>query len=41
VVIPGKDGVYVLQLNSDGLESQTDIVAPATDIVNQQTTITS
>ena len=40
VVIPGKDGVYVLQLNSDGLESQTDIVAPATDIVNQQTTIT-
>ena len=40
VVVAGKDGVYVLQLNSDGLENQTDIVGPATDIIDRQTTVT-
>jgi Probable lipoprotein LpqN len=40
VVIPGSDGIYVLQLNADGLEDQSDIVSSATDIIDQQTTIT-
>ena len=40
VVIPGSDGVYVLQLNADGLENQAKIVADATTIVDEQTTIT-
>ena len=40
VVIPGDDSIYVLQLNADGLESQVDIVGPATDVIDDQTTIT-
>ena len=40
VVIPGPDGVYVLQLNADALESQADIVGPATLAIDEQTTIT-
>jgi hypothetical protein len=40
VVIPGSDGIFVLQLNADGLEDQIDIVSSATDIIDQQTTIT-
>ena len=40
VVIPGRDGVYVLQLNADGLEDQGDIVGAATDVIDSQTTIT-
>ena len=40
VVIPGQDGLYVLQLNADGLESQTDIVSTATDVIDAETTIT-
>ncbi|WP_283612913.1 LpqN/LpqT family lipoprotein [Mycolicibacterium poriferae] len=39
-VIPGADGLYVLQLNADGLESQLDIIGPATDIIDDQTVIT-
>jgi hypothetical protein len=40
VVIPGQDGVYVLQINADGLESQLDIISAATDAVDSGTTIT-
>jgi hypothetical protein len=40
VVIPGGDGLYVLQLNADGLQDQIDIVTAATDVIDQQTTIT-
>lgn len=40
VVIPGQDGVYVLQINADGLESQIDIISAATDAVDSGTTIT-
>lgn len=40
VVIPGSDGLYVLQLNADGLEEQTDIVSAATDVIDNETTIT-
>lgn len=39
VVIPGGDGLYVLQLNADGLESQTDIVGEATTYIDSDTTI--
>jgi Probable lipoprotein LpqN len=39
VVIPGKDGVYVLQLNADGLQDQLGTVSPATTTVDDQTTI--
>lgn len=40
VVIPGSDGLYVLQLNADGLEDQMDIVGAATDAIDSGTTIT-
>jgi hypothetical protein len=40
VVIPGSDGVYVLQLNADGLQKQGDIVSAADDVIDAQTTIT-
>ncbi|MCV7356248.1 envelope biogenesis lipoprotein LpqN [Mycolicibacterium fluoranthenivorans] len=40
VVIPGSDGLYVLQLNADGLEDQVDIVGAATDAIDSGTTIT-
>jgi hypothetical protein len=40
VVIPGSDGLYVLQLNADGLEDQGEIVGAATDVIDDQTEIT-
>ena len=40
VVIPWSDGIYVLQLNADGLESQMDVVGAATNIIDDQTVIT-
>ena len=40
VVIPGSDGLYVLQLNADGLEDQQEIIGAATDVIDSQTTIT-
>ncbi len=39
VVIPGADGLYVLQLNADGLETQSDIITAATDVIDSQTSI--
>jgi hypothetical protein len=40
VVIPGTDGLYVLQLNADGLEDQGDVVGAATTAIDDQTKIT-
>jgi hypothetical protein len=40
VVIPGSDGLYVLQLNADGTEDQADIVSAATDVIDSETAIT-
>ncbi|ETW25169.1 LpqN/LpqT family lipoprotein [Mycobacterium gastri] len=40
VVIPGKDGVYVLQLNADSLESEQGPLMDATNVIDEQTTIT-
>ena len=40
VVIPGSDALYVLQLNADGLDTQTDIVSTATNVINDQIKIT-
>jgi hypothetical protein len=40
IVIPGADGLYVLQLNADGLESQAELVGAATDVIDSDTTIT-
>jgi hypothetical protein len=40
VAIPGSDGLYVLQLNADGLIDQVVIVATATMVIDQKTTIT-
>jgi len=40
VVIPGSDGLYVLQLNADGLEDQKEIIGAATDVIDSDTTIT-
>jgi hypothetical protein len=40
VVIPGSDGLYILQLNADGLENQKELIGAATDVIDSQTTIT-
>ncbi len=40
VVITGKDGLYILQLNLDATPEQVDIVNAATDEINTKTTIT-
>ncbi|MGZ8746228.1 MAG: envelope biogenesis lipoprotein LpqN [Mycobacterium sp.] len=40
VVIPGQDGLYVLQLNADGLEDQIGALMDATAAIDDQTKIT-
>jgi hypothetical protein len=40
VVIPGADGLYVLQLTADGLDSQKEVIGAATDVIDSDTTIT-
>lgn len=40
VVIPGQDGVFVLQLNADGLEDQMGPLMDATAEIDEKTTIT-
>jgi hypothetical protein len=40
VAIPGSDGLYVLQVKADGLADQLRILAPATKVIDDQTTIT-
>ncbi|RAU97748.1 hypothetical protein DQP58_07190 [Mycobacterium colombiense] len=40
VVIPSQGAVYVLQLNADGLESDQGPLMDATNIIDDQTTIT-
>jgi len=40
VVIPGKDALYVLQLNADGREDQMTALMEATSVIDEQTTIT-
>lgn len=39
IAIPAEDGVFVLQINADGLESDTDILATAAATINEQMTI--
>ncbi|MCX2715762.1 LpqN/LpqT family lipoprotein [Mycolicibacterium sp. J2] len=41
VVIPADDGLYVLQLNAYADESEADALGAATDIIDEQTTITA
>ncbi len=40
VVIPGQDGLYVLQLNADGTEDQAMPLMDATAAIDEETTIT-
>jgi hypothetical protein len=40
VVVPGKDGLYVLQLNADGTEDQMGPLMDATSVIDEQTKIT-
>jgi serine/threonine protein kinase len=40
VVIKSADGLYVLQLNADAMGNQTDIIGPATIVIDEQTKIT-
>jgi hypothetical protein len=40
VVIPGQGGLYVLQLNADGLEDHLGPLMDATAVIDDQTTIT-
>ncbi|GBG40688.1 envelope biogenesis lipoprotein LpqN [Mycobacterium montefiorense] len=40
VVIPSQDGVYVLQFNADSLQSDHDPLNEATNVIDDQTTIT-
>ena len=39
VVIPGRNGLYVLQLNADGTENQMGSLMDATGAIDKQTTI--
>ena len=40
IVVPGKDAVYVLQLNGDALDGQQDVVLDAAKVIAEKTTIT-
>jgi hypothetical protein len=40
VVIPASDGLFVLQLNADGTEDQMGVLMDATNVIDEQTTIT-
>jgi hypothetical protein len=40
VVIPGGDGLFVLQLNADGTEDQMGALMDATGVIDEQTKIT-
>lgn len=40
VIIPAADGLYVLQLNADSLESSMEALGAATDVIDNDTTIT-
>jgi hypothetical protein len=40
VVIPGQDGLYVLKINADALEDDIFALFDATDVIDQQSTIT-
>ena len=40
VIIPGQDGLFVLQLNADGLEDQMGALMDATAAIDEQTKIT-
>lgn len=40
VVIPGQDGLYVLQLNADGTEDQLGPLLDATTMIDEKTVIT-
>jgi hypothetical protein len=40
VVIPGQDGLFVLQLNADGTEDQMGALMDAANVIDEQTTIT-
>lgn len=40
VVIPGQDGVYVLQLTADGFDGELSTIMDATKVIDSQTTIT-
>jgi transposase-like protein len=40
VVIQGKDGIYVLQLNAEGPQADANALESATDVIDQKTKIT-
>lgn len=40
VVVPAKDGLFVLQLNGESLEGEQNVVLDATKTIDEQTTIT-
>ena len=40
VVIDGSDGLYVLQINADGIAGQAEIVGAATGVIDAETVIT-
>lgn len=40
VAIPGKDGLYVLQMNADALDGQEGPLMDATGVIDKKTTIT-
>lgn len=40
VVVPGKDALFVLQLNADALDGQQGVVIDAANLIDEKTTIT-
>ena len=39
-MIPGKNGLYVFQLNADGTEDQKGLLMDATTVIDNETKIT-
>ncbi|WP_059015528.1 LpqN/LpqT family lipoprotein [Mycobacterium sp. M26] len=40
VVVPGKDALFVLQLNADALDGQQGVIIDAANLIDEKTTIT-
>ena len=40
IVVPGKDGLFVLQLNGEAPAGQEQVVIDAANLIREQTTVT-
>ena len=40
VVVPGKDGLFVLQINADAIDGQQGVIIDAANLIDEKTKIT-